>query len=258
MAAIQSYRLKQLIAVGSFAEVWQSARVDASGASCADDVALKIGRHHFDDDRSQREQQVVLNTAPLQLEGFIQVLDVTKYHDRLVIALELADDSLLGLAKKGLAVVQSLHFLKQTAVALDSLHAHDFHGRRLIHGAINPTDILIRNGKAKLADLGPYPMGPAANIPSYKLICMGPEFWSQPVAQLGPETDQYALAATYVWLRLRNAAFARPTRGDLLGAMQISELPMREQQVLSTAMNPEPKRRYPSCLAFIEALTKVL
>lgn len=261
MGQIFCYRLKQLIATGSFAEVWHAEKVDVDGMRCGtpsgDDIAVKIGRCHYDDDRSQREQQMVLCTAPFELDGFIRILDVGPYHDRLVVAMELATDNLLGMARNGLSLVECARYVGEAATALDSLHSRDLHGRRLIHGGINPTDILIRDGHAKLADLGPYPIGPPTSIPFYKAVCMAPELSWRPVPQPVPQSDQYALAATYAWLRLREGAFAMPRGGELVGAIEISRLPEPEKQVVLTAMNPQPKERFPSCCAFVEALRRV-
>lgn len=258
MGQMHCYRLKQLIGVGSFAEVWHAERVDKEGMRCSEDVALKIGRHHYDDDKSQREQQMILFTAPFELDGFIRVLDVTQYHDRLVVSLELATDSLFGMAQKGLSTAECVRYIGESAVTLDSLHARKLHGRNLIHGGINPTDILIRDGHAKLADLGPYPIGQPASISLYKRICMAPEFWWRPVPQLLPQSDQYALAATYAWLRLQDGAFAVPRQGELVSAIELSRLLLSEKQVLLSALNPRPQERFASCCDFVEALIKAL
>ena len=257
MGPVFCYRLNQLIAVGSFAEVWQAHQVNADGEPCAADVALKIGRCHFDDETSQREYQMLFYSAQ-QLDGFIQVLDVTRYHDKLVVAWELAEDNLLGIARNGLSDVECVRYIGEVAAALDSLHARDFRGRRLFHAGVNPTDILIHDGHAKLADLSPYPIGPPTNIPFYKVVCMAPELRSQPLPKLLPQSDQYALAATYAWVRLPNGAFAMPRRGELLGAIEIARLPHPEKQVLSKAFSVQPEDRFPSCCAFADALKEAI
>jgi hypothetical protein len=224
---------------------------------CSNDVALKIGQCHYNGDKSQRERQMLAYMA-LGLDGFIRLLDVTSYHDRLVVALELAEDSLLGMVRKGLSMVDCVRYIGEAAATLDSFHERDLFGRRLIHGGINPTDILIRDGHAKVADLGPYPLGPPTGIPFYKSICMAPELCWQALPQPVPQSDQYALAATYAWLRLCDRAFAMPRRGELASAIDISPLPEREKQVLTVAMNSQPKERFPSCRAFATALEQAL
>jgi serine/threonine protein kinase len=257
MGAVVSYRTKQLIGVGGFAEVWRAERVDADGRPCGEDIALKVGRCHWDDDKSQREWQMLTFSA-LGLEGFVSVLDICCYHNRLTVALELAHDSLLGMSQKGLSVAESARYIGEAAAALDALHGRDLLGRRLVHGGINPTDILICNGHAKVADLGPYPSGAPTSIPFYKAVCMAPEFRLQPVPEPVPESDQYALAASYVWVRLGEAAFAVPHTGILVGALCTSRLPEAERRVLLRALSDVPRDRFPSCRAFVQALQEAL
>jgi serine/threonine protein kinase len=258
MGPMAGYRLKQLIGVGSFAEVWGAERVNLQGIPCASDVALKIGCCHYDEDKSQREMWMVLSTAPFEFEGFNRVLDVTSYHNRLVISLELAEDNLLGMASKGLSVHECARYIGEAAVALDSLHARDFGGKRMIHGSINPTDILIQDGRAKVADLGPFPIGPVTSIPFYKAICMPPEFQGLPVPQLLPQSDQYGLAATYAWVRLGDCALSAPRRGELVGTIEVAQLPEREKEVLLKALSSKPQDRFSSCSDFAKNLEKVL
>jgi len=260
MGATLSYRLKHLIGVGSFAEVWQAERVGVDRVRCADDVAVKIGRYHEHDDKSRREEQFALYTAPLELAGFIQVIEVTSYHERLVIVLELAQESLLSMARRGnLSVFETARLIGEAGAALDALHARVLpNGRRLFHGSINPTDILIRDGHAKVSDLGPYPIGPPTSIPLYKAACMPPEFWWKPLAQVLPQSDQYVLAASYVWSRLPDGPFGIPPKGALLSAIEIGRVSRSESEVLLRAMNAQPQDRFPSCTDFAVALKKAL
>jgi serine/threonine protein kinase len=245
------YRLKELVGVGTFAEVWHAERVDEKGKRCAADVALKIGFYPLDDVRTERERAALYRTAPLQLPGTIRVLDLTTRNDRMVIALELAEDSLLGLSQRGLSKVQCVRYIGETAATLDDLHA-----RQIVHGGINPTDILIRDGHAHIGDFGPLPCdAPTSRIPFYKALCMAPELQG---GELLAESDQYALAATYAWLRLQDQVFPIPRQGELPEELDIGPLAEPEREILFTALNRRPDQRFSSCCAFAEALHHVL
>jgi eukaryotic-like serine/threonine-protein kinase len=250
MRQIMGYHLKQFIGVGTFAEIWHAERVDKEGIPCASDVALKIGLCHLDDRRIERERAVLYQTAPLQHEGMIKILDIMSRDDTLVIAMELAENSLLGMLRAGISVVECLRYVEEAALTLD-----DFHKRQIVHGGINPTDILVRGGHAKLADFGPLPDELSkSRVPYYKRVCMAPELRQ---GHGTPASDQYSLAATYAWLRLRSGAFAIPRRGELPSEIDIEQLPQREKQVLLMALNQDPTDRFATCSIFVEALKQV-
>jgi serine/threonine protein kinase len=245
------YHLKALIGAGTFAEVWHADRLDDHGKCCAPDVALKIGWFHRDDERTKQELAILYQIAPLQLEGTTRILDIAWLDGKLVVAMELADNTLLGIVRQGISAAEVLRLIGEVANTLD-----DMRGRRLVHGGINPTDILIHAGRAKIADFGPLPRaGDKSRIPFYKAVCMAPELKEGVAA---PESDQYALAATYAWLRLARRAFSISRRGELPGDIDVGLLPEPEKEVLLTALNREPKQRFASCYAFVEALRKTL
>jgi serine/threonine protein kinase len=246
-----AWQLKSLIGVGTVAEVWRAQRVDVQGKPFADDVALKISLYHIDDERIQRERTVLHHTAPLQHPGTVRILDVTERNERLVVAMELAEDSIMAVMRRDPPVAECLRYIGEVAATLD-----DLHGRNVLHGGINPTDILILNGHAKLADFGPLPDGVSpTRTPFYKAICMAPELRR---GERMRASDQYALAATYGWLRLQDRAFPIPGRGELPEGIAITRLPEPDQRVLLIAMHPDPKQRFPSCRAFVEALRQVV
>jgi serine/threonine-protein kinase len=243
------YHLKTLIGVGTFAEVWRAERLDQDGTACASDVALKISLCPATDDRAQRERAVLYQTAPLQHPGTIRVLDITVRDDRLAIAMEIAEDSLLRMLQEGLSAVECIRHVAEVASTLD-----DLHGRGVLHCGINPSDILIVAGRARVTDFGPLPCDTATSaIPYYKALCMPPELRRHAPR---PESDQYALAATYAWLRLSHPPFGTLRGPDLAWRIDLGVLPKSEQQVLLRAMNPDPTARFASCGAFAEALAQ--
>jgi serine/threonine protein kinase len=244
------YRLTDLIGVGTFAEVWRAERLDHDGRTCAADVALKISLFPVTDERTNRERAVLYQIAPAQHPGTIRILDITT-HDRLIVAMELAEGTLLSGLSRDPSVAGCVRYLREVASTLDELHQH-----HVIHGGINPTDILICAGHAKLADFGPpHAATPTGTIPYYKSVCMAPELRQ---GEPRPESDQYALAVTYAWLRLQRGAFSIPLRGELPSEIDFAGLPQPECHVLGIACNRQPNQRFASCSAFVEALQQVL
>jgi serine/threonine protein kinase len=242
------YRLKALIAVGTFAEVWHAERVDENGKPCAADVALKIGCCHIEDERTRGERAVLYRIAPLQHSGTIRILDITHINGRLTVAMELAEENLFGRLHQRRSAAELMRFLTEVAVTVD-----DLNGRGLLHGGINPTDLLILGGHAKIADFGPLPYDTTARIPFYKAVCMAPELRQ---AKPERESDQFALAATYAWLRLHHSALPVMRGGELPSGFDFALLAQAEKEVLLTALDPRPKHRFHSCCAFVEALLK--
>jgi serine/threonine protein kinase len=244
------YHLTDLIGVGTFAEVWRAERLDHEGRPCAGPVALKIGFYAISDERSNRERAILYRTAPLQHPGTIRILDITA-RDRLLVAMELAEGTLLSAQLRHPSIPECVRHLVEVASSLD-----DLHGRHVIHGGINPTDILICAGHAKIADFGPFHTDSATSkIPYYKTVCMAPELRQ---GEAIPESDQYALAATYAWLRLQGGAFPLPVRAELPSEIALARLPRAECDVLSIACNRQPHQRFASCSAFMAALQQVL
>src|SRR5207247_2372063 len=82
-----------------------------------------------------------------------------------------------------------------------------------------------------------------------------PEFLS---GHTSHQSDQYSLAVTYCQLRGGRLPFAgnaaQVMAGHLMNAPDLSMLPPEEQPAVGRAMSKEPSARWPSCLAFVEAL----
>lgn len=243
------YHLMALLGVGTFSEVWRATRLRNDGTRAASDVALKIGLWSVEDPRSQDERAALYQMLPSQHEGVITILDITEHSHALIVAMELAETNLHNRRMHGGSVIECLRHIGQVAITLDDLHS-----RGVIHGGINPTDLLIVNGRAKIGDIGPVPKyATPVFIPVYKSVCMAPEL-SQ--GKPGPASDQFSLAATYAWLRTMDGAFS--DSGGVGGrrvSIDISRLPRHEKEVLLTAFDPQPSRRFASCRAFADALS---
>ena len=184
------------------------------------------------------------------------------FDDRLVVVMELADGSLgdrmkyhLSQGRDGVPVKELVTLFEEAGEALDYLHSQN-----ISHRDIKPENILILQGHAKVADFGlarfhEHAMtlvGNTVGTPAY----MAPEMWKQKVSL---QSDQYSLAATYVRARLGRPLFATDVLIDMANyhineMPNLDPLPGEEQEVLLKALAKNPVERFPTCLAFAQAL----
>jgi serine/threonine-protein kinase len=167
----------------------------------------------------------------------------------------LADGNLLDRWRLGraaatpLSVTELTHYMHQTAEALDFIHGEGF-----IHGGVNPEDILLVNGEVKVADPGP-PVSwiePHAQISTANLskaICMAPERRNG-INHF--QSDQYSLAATYVWLRAGQPSFGLDAQPAAIRSITGCSEPA--SKVLMRALALEPDARFADCVQFVDAL----
>jgi hypothetical protein len=252
-------RLVKRLGCGAFGEVW---RAEAPGGVEA--AAKIIIRSIHQGDEAKRELESLELVKKLRHPFLVQTLAYWQMEDRLIIIMELADggslrDRMAQCKKEGLPGIpgeELLTLFRETAEAIDFLHS-----KNITHQDIKPENILLLAGHTKLADFGLAKvheftgrsvMASGSGTPIY----MAPELWRGKVTQ---HTDQYALALSYVELRLERRAF---TSMDLAQVMldhlqrkpNLDPLPQAEQEVLFKALAKEPKERYPNCQAFIKAL----
>jgi serine/threonine protein kinase len=251
------YRLLQRIGAGGFGEVW---RAEAPGGI---KVAVKIIFRPINHDEAKRELEALHVVRDLRHVFLLPVLGLWQLEDRLLIVLELADCSLLDLQHQckrdglsGVPVPQVLGYFRDVAEALDYLHRH-----RVLHRDVKPTNLLIFGNHAKLADSGlarvyehtqRSTMASGAGTPVY----MAPEVWRGKANQ---HSDQYALAVSYAEIRLDRRLFASRDMAGIMfehleGKLNLDGMPPAEQQVVLKALAKDPRQRFPTCLAFVQAL----
>ena len=136
------------------------------------------------------------------------------------------------------------------------------HSEHIIHRDIKPDNILILNKHAKVADFGlarfheseQTASASGSGTPAY----MAPEVWRRKVSE---QSDQYSLAMSYVELRL-DRSFSHDMMEIMLDHLErtpdLNPLPEPEQEVLKKALSKDPTKRYPSCLAFMQALEQAV
>jgi formylglycine-generating enzyme required for sulfatase activity len=249
-------KLLKRIGTGGFGEVW---RAEAQGGVL---VAVKIVLRPMDHSEAKREKDSLDLIKNLRHPFLLQTHSYHQQDDRLFIIMELADGSLRDRLKEcqkaGQAAVppqELVPTIAEAAEALDFLHENS-----VMHRDIKPENILLVRRHAKVADFGlarmqeGSKMGTATN--SGTPLYMPPEIWKGKVTQ---HSDQYSLALTYAESRLGRRVF---TGTDMMQVMidhlerqpEFPELPPTEATVLLRALAKDPAQRFPSCLAFAEAL----
>jgi serine/threonine protein kinase len=279
---VPGFKLEELIGRGSFGEVWRAA---APGGL---KKALKIIRNL--DMASGRQEMRGLDLITqvrhphlMTIESFFlldeggEVIpddsrsgpDAPKA-DTLVIVSELADGHLGARMREvhsesgtGIPPAELLPYMQQVAAALDRLNQnHD-----IIHRDVKPENILLVAGVAKLADFGlAKALEGTSALVHTKSIGMTPAYAAPELCQnrIEKTTDQYSLALTYYHLRTGQLATGSTTdlseliQAHLRGHLHFDGITPAEQEVLRKASAPRAGDRYPSCTAFVNALTATL
>jgi len=250
---IDSYQFLEPLGRGSFGDVW---RVQFQRGSFKGMFAAKISHQPAESEQVNHEMKATIRILEQRHPHLLKLYHGEGFYERLLLLMELADGTILDRWKQFsrsqtvFPLAELLRQMRQAAQALDHLHERGF-----IHGGINPEDILLVNGEVKVADPGP-PLSlirhdariSTANLS--KAICMAPE------RQQGRDhiqSDQYSLAATYVWLRAGEPGFGLDTQPEAIRSIKcFSET---ECRVLMKAFSEEPDARYPTCTQFVEALS---
>jgi serine/threonine protein kinase len=261
VVASEGYRLIERIGTGSFGEVW---RAEAPGGVL---VAVKIIYRPVGSDADQHEKKAIDRIKNLSHPFLLGTHGYWISSDgRLHIAMDLADgtlrDRLKDYLKRGQAGIppeELLRQMDQSAQALDYVH-----GEGLYHRDIKPDNILLKKGFAKVGDFSLVRNQETLSIDSAAagtLAYMGPECFRGNVVK---QSDQYSLAVTYIELRTNRRPF--PTRTNWYDAMldavdgapEFGTLDGLERDALTKALAKKPEDRFPSCLAFVEALKKAI
>lgn len=258
------YLLRRLRGVGSFGQVWEA----GSDAAAGEVVALKtiacqngLGVH---------ELRNVQNVCPLKHANLIRIDKVWCEDQWLVVVMELADGSLHDLLEisraefgRALSARTLLDFFQQAAAALDFLNSrrHFVKGRRvgIQHRDIKPSNLLMVGNRIKLCDFGVSTLTSAAiglHNPAGTTAFAAPEVFR---GELSDWTDQYALAASYCYLR---GAYPFPDppatfdREYIRPAPDLGKLDPTERPILMRALAPTPQDRWDTCDDMFRALLR--
>ncbi len=251
----EGYRLLERVGAGQYGEVFR-ARAPGGG-----EVAVKRIFRALDDEAGQRELQALELIRSLRHPFLVQTQRYWALKDRVVMVMELADDSLADWFKAcraegqpGIPARELVAYLREAAEALDYMHA-----KGVLHRDVKPANLLRLSGHAKVADFGLARLQESlvmtatfCGTPLY----MAPEVWR---GKVSVHSDQYSLATTYFEMRLGRRPFPGTDPYEL-GLQHLRDAPDlsgaggRESRVLLKALAKDPGQRYPSCRAFVEAL----
>jgi serine/threonine protein kinase len=262
---IPGYRLTQSLGAGAFGQVWEARRENG------ETVALK-----FLDCRSRpaslvaSEVRILRTLTALEHPHIIPLLGVHACSKHMILIMERADGSLADLHNAyrrqtggHVPPEHALELLEQAAIALDFLATARLSGiggsRGLQHCDIKPSNMLLVGDQLKVSDFGLCAgSGCVTHTNGWKgtLPYAAPELFKGAAA---PGTDQFALAVTFCELVMGDRPFFQRTPGNLAPSgipIDLTKLREREFSVIARALHPYPSSRWPTCMAFVDALRK--
>jgi serine/threonine protein kinase len=259
---VPGYRLLKRLGQGGYGEVW---RAHGPGGL---PVALKFVRLAGTSGATELRALNLLRTV--RHPNLLSTFGFWQQPGRLIIAMELADrtllDRLVEAVQQGLSGIprDELHrYFRDAAEALDHLNAarHEVDGKQQVgiqHRDVKPQNLLLVGGGVKVADFGLARLLEGAetgHTGRLTLSYAAPEFFRGHTSQW---SDQYSLAITYCQLRGRRLPFvgnaAQITAGHLMHPPDLSMVPEEERAAVARALAKDPRQRWPTCRAFVEAL----
>jgi serine/threonine protein kinase len=249
--------------------VWEA--VDGQG----DRIAVKFMASR-NSTTSVKEMRIIQAIQKLTHRYLLRVRDVWSIPNYIVVAMELADGSLLDILdlyqaeyNSPLPAVLTVGYLKQAAQALDFMNArrHSFEGRAgvgFMHCDIKPSNLLVMGETVKVADFGLCtPMVPLQTTygRAGTLDFAAPEVHR---GGLSDTSDQYSLAVSYYHLRTGKFPFPPPPGGFERAysynrpTPDLSRLPTVEGRAIERALDLEPTNRWPNCTSMINALAAAI
>jgi len=266
MEPFPGYRLRQVLGRGGYAEVWE-AETPAHGT-----VALKFMSCN-DGLAAAKEIRSIEAVRKVEHPYLIKIEQVWAWQGYIVIAMELADGSLLDLFdayvtefSTAIPGEQVCAYLGNAAEGLDFLNSrsHAMDGRRVgfQHCDIKPSNLLLFGETVKVADFGL--ASPTATSLKFHRRAGTLDYTAPEVFQgrLSDWTDQYSLAITYCFLRGGRLPFTDTPRSFvktyIRPAPDLTMVPEPERAPVFRALNPTPQDRWPSCKEFISRLAQVV
>jgi hypothetical protein len=260
---IPGYRFLRCLSQGPLGDVWAVAAED--GTECrALSLARRLGQDHQLLARLQTLDHPALPPAEVfrNPEGRVVLITPTPgptLRDRF--------DECVAAGKPGVPREELLGHLREAAEALDELYQRE----GLRHLGLNPRALLLSDDGLLLGDFGVVelawlPAGQSAAQLNARYA--DPELFDGPA---GETADQYSLALIYVELvsgfhphrqrsnsgvrrRLPSGASRSGVRPRPSLELDLDLLPATDRAALARALGTDPGRRFPSCVALVEAL----
>jgi serine/threonine protein kinase len=244
---VPGYRLVQRIGKGGFGEVWKA--VDAAGCPVALKFVPKSGGEASVECRALDAIKNVRHPHLLAVFGSYET------DEFLVIAMELADRTLLDRVRDDIPPEELLNYFRQAAEGLDFLHEQGVQ-----HRDVKPQNLLLIGDKLKVADFGLARVlshSVTGHTGSLSLGYAAPEFFEGVTTR---QSDQYSLAVAYCHLRGGRLPFegtaAQMVAGHLHRSPDLSMLSESERPAVERALSKSPKQRWPTCQDFIDAVER--
>lgn len=292
---ILGYGLKGFLGKGGFGEVWRAQAPD--GVSLGLKIINLFGAPYWNGLAALRQLKTIRhsNLVPVFeswiLDGNSRVIVqddgektvgadalAVKNVSELVIAMSLCDKSLADRleeckeqGKFGIPIDELLDYLEGAARAIDFLNRpmHDLGSGPVAvqHCNIKPRNLLVVGDACQVSDFG---LARVLDQQDKGITALGGSpAYSAPELLLGKPpvetTDQYSLAISYVELRTgflpfdeTGSTLAGVINAHIKGKLELLRLGEVEAEIIRKATALDPKQRYASCLAMIEALRKVV
>jgi serine/threonine protein kinase len=185
---------------------------------------------------------------------------------------EVNPDDAPGQDRKGLPVEELIRYMEGAADGIDYLNQPDHRlgpgvaDGPVVHCAVNPRNLLVVAGEARLADAGLaalFPPDARRTLATGAPVYLAPELSAN---QPCPGTDQYALALSYYELRTGRLPFDEGLGHTSIilahahGKLDLTSpvLVEPERAVLKRATALQPPDRYPSCVTFVRELSRAV
>lgn len=249
---VDGYVLESRLGRGGFGEVWQA--IGPGGFR----VALKFIR--LEESAGAIELRSLELTKQIKHPNLLAQFGAWERDGYLIIAMELGNGTLYDRLKSeltngrtGIPRPELLEYMREAAKAIDYLNSLNIQ-----HRDIKPQNLLLVGTGVKVADFGlakllEHSVGAASGsmTPAYA----APEFLN---GQATRWSDQYCLAVSYCQLRGNALPFAgnpaQVVAGHLTRPPDLAMLPPEERSIVARALAKDPQSRWPTCLAFIDAL----
>jgi serine/threonine protein kinase len=262
---IPGYRLIEPLGRGGFGEVW---KCEVPGGFVK---AIKFVRGTDDNINStssgaDQELHALQYIKSIRHPFLLSIERVEVVGKDLVIVMELADRSLHDLLEEyrkkgepGLPRRELIGYLREAAEVLDLMNQE--YG--LKHLDVKPRNLFLVGRHIKVADFGLVSSladlvtdGGEALMNAITPLYAAPETFSGKVTLY---SDQYSLAVTYHELLTGQLPITAKSVRQLTllvatAEPDLSGLAESDRPILARALAKEPRQRYPSCMAFVEAL----
>lgn len=265
---LPGYRLIEPLGKGGFGEVW---KCEAPGGILK---AIKFVRGQVDSatigHQAAQEYHALKKVVGIRHPFILSMDRIEEVNEELLIVMELADRTLFdqfeAYRQAGYAGIprdELIGYISEAAEALDLMNSQ----YNLQHLDIKPGNLFLVANHVKVADfglvgdLGNLNAGEGEADDAPEPVGITPLYVSPEVLQgkASPFSDQYSLAIVYQELLTGSLPFVGKNSRSL--AMQhlmaepsLEAVPVKDAPIVAKALAKEPGKRFPSCLAFVQAL----